>query len=290
MGKLDNRVAIVTGAAQGIGRRSRKSSRGEGATVVGADIQTGTTMRGRTSRQVKTTSRGWSRTPSPSTEARRPRERGCDRPVHALGRGRLRRMAADHVGEPRRHLPHRLPRADADAGGALRADRQHRVERRVAGTPNLAHYVASKGGVWAFTRALARELGPARHHGQLGRPRPDGDRRRARRQARGGLRVRPDAAGGSRGGAVAADIAPGGRVPRIGGGGLGDRTDDRRRRRPHPTTDGARRNEGCRPARGRATSGVDEIADLRDPRRRRTRSLPSARRRSAAPTSSRTMG
>src|SRR5204863_4674264 len=29
----------------------------------------------------------------------------------------------------------------------------------LAGTPNLAHYVASKGGVWAFTRALAREVG-----------------------------------------------------------------------------------------------------------------------------------
>jgi 3-oxoacyl-[acyl-carrier protein] reductase/pyridoxal 4-dehydrogenase len=30
----------------------------------------------------------------------------------------------------------------------------------LAGTPNLAHYVASKGGVIAFTRALAREVGP----------------------------------------------------------------------------------------------------------------------------------
>ncbi len=29
----------------------------------------------------------------------------------------------------------------------------------LAGTPNLAHYVASKGGVFGFTRALARELG-----------------------------------------------------------------------------------------------------------------------------------
>ena len=29
-----------------------------------------------------------------------------------------------------------------------------------AGTPNMAHYVASKGGVLAFTRALASELGP----------------------------------------------------------------------------------------------------------------------------------
>ena len=29
-----------------------------------------------------------------------------------------------------------------------------------AGTPNMAHYVASKGGVLTFTRALASELGP----------------------------------------------------------------------------------------------------------------------------------
>ena len=29
----------------------------------------------------------------------------------------------------------------------------------LAGTPNLAQYVASKGGVFAFTRALAREIG-----------------------------------------------------------------------------------------------------------------------------------
>jgi NAD(P)-dependent dehydrogenase (short-subunit alcohol dehydrogenase family) len=29
----------------------------------------------------------------------------------------------------------------------------------LAGTPNMAHYVATKGGVFAFTRALATELG-----------------------------------------------------------------------------------------------------------------------------------
>jgi NAD(P)-dependent dehydrogenase (short-subunit alcohol dehydrogenase family) len=29
----------------------------------------------------------------------------------------------------------------------------------VAGTPNFAHYMASKGGVLGFTRALATELG-----------------------------------------------------------------------------------------------------------------------------------
>ncbi len=29
----------------------------------------------------------------------------------------------------------------------------------LAGTPNMAHYVATKGGVFSFTRALATELG-----------------------------------------------------------------------------------------------------------------------------------
>ena len=65
----------------------------------------------------------------------------------------------------------------------------------LAGTPNLAHYVASKGGVFAFTRALARELGQVRHHRQLRGAGPDRDRGRAGEPARRGVRVRPDAAG-----------------------------------------------------------------------------------------------
>src|SRR2546428_662488 len=44
MGKLDNRVAIVTGAAQGIGKAVADKLTAEGATVVGADVQDGTTM------------------------------------------------------------------------------------------------------------------------------------------------------------------------------------------------------------------------------------------------------
>ena len=43
MGKLDNRVAIVTGAAQGIGKAVADKLAEEGATVVGVDIQAGTT-------------------------------------------------------------------------------------------------------------------------------------------------------------------------------------------------------------------------------------------------------
>ena len=45
MGKLDGRVAIVTGAAQGIGKAIVDKLTEEGATVVGADVQEGATMR-----------------------------------------------------------------------------------------------------------------------------------------------------------------------------------------------------------------------------------------------------
>src|SRR5262249_13519504 len=45
MGKLDDRVAIVTGAAQGIGKAIADKLSEEGATVVGADVQDGATMK-----------------------------------------------------------------------------------------------------------------------------------------------------------------------------------------------------------------------------------------------------
>src|SRR5438477_8590714 len=44
MGKLDKRVAVVTGAAQGIGKAVAEKLEAEGATVVGADVQSSTTM------------------------------------------------------------------------------------------------------------------------------------------------------------------------------------------------------------------------------------------------------
>ena len=42
MGKLDNKVAIVTGAGQGIGRAIATKLAAEGATVVVTDVNEGT--------------------------------------------------------------------------------------------------------------------------------------------------------------------------------------------------------------------------------------------------------
>jgi NAD(P)-dependent dehydrogenase (short-subunit alcohol dehydrogenase family) len=45
MGRLDGKVAIVTGAASGIGKATVELFRGEGATVVGADVSDGADVR-----------------------------------------------------------------------------------------------------------------------------------------------------------------------------------------------------------------------------------------------------
>ena len=102
----------------------------------------------------------------------------------------------------------------------------------LAGTPNLAHYVASKGGVWAFTRALARELGP---HGitvnSVAPGLTETEGVLASKHAEAFDFVQMLQAIPRRGGRRR--HRAGGRVPRLGGGRLGDRAADRRGRRAH---------------------------------------------------------
>ncbi len=159
MGKLDNRVAIVTGAAQGIGKAVADKLTEEGATVVGADIQPGTTKKADVSKEDDV-------------------RRLVDETVSERGKlDVLVNVAAivpftpwDEIdfAEWRRIMAVNLDGTFLTNHYASQAMREAGYGRIVniasnvvlAGTPNLAHYVASKGGVVAFTRALARELGP----------------------------------------------------------------------------------------------------------------------------------
>lgn len=170
MGKMDGRVAIVTGAAQGIGRAVARKLAAEGATVVCADVngagaeQAAAELRGATALEV---------------DVSRPDD------VARLVEGAL---AAHGKVDALAHVAAVVPFTpwdDIDFDEwrrimSINLDGTYLVNRAVygpmreagygrivnicsnvvlAGTPNLAHYVASKGGVLAFTRALAREIG-----------------------------------------------------------------------------------------------------------------------------------
>ncbi|HEU0245511.1 MAG TPA: SDR family NAD(P)-dependent oxidoreductase [Gaiellaceae bacterium] len=168
MGKLDGRVAIVTGAAQGIGKAIVDKLADEGATVVVADVngegakqaapQGGTGMQVDVSKEDDV-------------------KRMVDETVSSYGKldvlvnnaAIVPFTAWDDVDftEWRRIMAvnldgtfltnHYAQKPMRDAGYGRIVNIASNVV--LAGTPNLAHYVASKGGIFAFTRALAREIG-----------------------------------------------------------------------------------------------------------------------------------
>ena len=168
MGKLDDRVAIVTGGAQGIGKAIVDKLAEEGATVVVADVN------------------------GDGAEAAAPAG-GAGMQVDVSEEEDVRRLVAETLSrfgkldvlvnnaaivpftpwddvdfpEWRRIMSVNLDGTFLTCYHAQTAMREAGYGRIVnmcsnvvlAGTPNLAHYVASKGGILAFTRALAREIG-----------------------------------------------------------------------------------------------------------------------------------
>ena len=158
MGTLDNRVAIVTGAAQGIGKAVGDKLAAEGATVVGADIQPGTTVTADVSNEDEV------RVMIESTVAAHSK---LDVLVNAAAIVPFTPWDEIDFPEWRRIMAVNLDGTFLTNHYAQKAMRENGYGRIVnidsnvvlAGTPNLAHYVASKGGVLAFTRALAREIG-----------------------------------------------------------------------------------------------------------------------------------
>src|SRR5260370_27767644 len=158
MGKLDNRVAVVTGAAQGIGKAVADKLEAEGATVVGVDIQSGTTM------QVGVQQEGDVKRMVEETVGE---HRKLDVLVNVAAIVPFTPWDEVDFTEWRRIMSVNLDGTFLTCYYAQRPMREAGYGRIVniasnvilAGTPNLAHYVASKGGVFAFTRALAREVG-----------------------------------------------------------------------------------------------------------------------------------
>lgn len=167
--KLEDRVAIVTGAAQGIGKAVADKLAAEGAKVVAVDVNGDGAER--TAAEVDGT--------AVEADISKPddAQRIVDETISRHGKvDALANVAAivpftawDDItfDEWRRIMSVNLDGLFLMMKAVEKPMREAGYGRIVnvtsnvilAGTPNLAHYVASKGGVWAFTRAAARELG-----------------------------------------------------------------------------------------------------------------------------------
>lgn len=167
--KLEDRVAIVTGAAQGIGKAVADKLAAEGAKVVAVDVNGDGAER--TAAEIDGTAL--------EADISKPddAQRIVDETISQHGKvDALANVAAivpftawDDItfDEWRRIMSVNLDGLFLMMKAVEKPMREAGYGRIVnvtsnvilAGTPNLAHYVASKGGVWAFTRAAARELG-----------------------------------------------------------------------------------------------------------------------------------
>jgi NAD(P)-dependent dehydrogenase (short-subunit alcohol dehydrogenase family) len=174
MYRFENRVSLVSGAAQGMGKAVALRLGEEGATVVAADINAAGAAA--TAKEIGGASLGV----------------GCDIGDEASVAGLFETLQStfgrlDVMVNAAAIVPfvkwdeltftewRRVLRVNLDglylmcrAGSDLmRRGGYGRIvnfssNSIFAGTPNMAHYVASKGGVLTFTRALATELGPYR--------------------------------------------------------------------------------------------------------------------------------
>src|SRR5579875_935796 len=143
MGKLDNRVAIVTGAAQGIGKAVADKLEAEGATVVGVDLKAGTTIQADISKEDDV-------------------KRMVDEVVSQHDRlDVLVNVAAIVPFTPWDEIDfaewRRIMSVNLD--GTFLTNHHAQKAMRANGYGRIV-YIASNVVVVAFTRALARELGP----------------------------------------------------------------------------------------------------------------------------------
>jgi NAD(P)-dependent dehydrogenase (short-subunit alcohol dehydrogenase family) len=171
MGQLDGKVAIVTGAAQGIGRAIADGLAGEGARIVVADLQ-------RAEAVAASFPGGVGLTVDVSSEA--DVARMADETVERCGSIDIllnnAGLYASLAMRPFTEIPHEEWRRVMDINVAsmfltcraiVPGMREHGGGKIVnissgtpfRGVPFLLHYVTSKGAIVALTRALAKELG-----------------------------------------------------------------------------------------------------------------------------------
>jgi pyridoxal 4-dehydrogenase len=167
--KLQNRVAIVTGAGQGIGRAIAEKLSEEGANIVVADINAETAKK--TAEDIG----GLAHTVDVSSQ-----EQVAGLISATMSNyGKIDILVNDAAIVPfvpwdeldfaewRRIMSVNLDGVYLTSRAVYPVMKEAGYGRIVniasnvilAGTPNLAHYVAAKGGVFGFTRALATELG-----------------------------------------------------------------------------------------------------------------------------------
>jgi len=179
VGRLDDRVIIVTGGAQGIGRAYCEGLAEEGAKVVVADVNGQ-----EAARVVRILGERGKDALAVVTDVSSPEdtERMAEETVQRFGRidGLINNAAIYQRPNMSRVPFEQLPVEEWDRLMAVNLKGLFLCARAVVpsmktgrggkiinissgtvafGSPNMAHYVTSKAGVIGFTRALARELG-----------------------------------------------------------------------------------------------------------------------------------
>jgi NAD(P)-dependent dehydrogenase (short-subunit alcohol dehydrogenase family) len=175
--RLDQRAAIVTGAAQGIGAVYARALAAEGASITIADRLDGSLL----AREIRDAG---GRAQAVEADVTDPRsvEAMVESTLEAFGRidilvnnaaifGSLRAKPFEQIDLDEWDLVMRVNVRGAFqcATAAVPAMRENGYGRIInissgtifKGTPYFLHYLASKGAIWAMTRGLAREVGGA---------------------------------------------------------------------------------------------------------------------------------